>query len=347
MLDPCHSAGAFVYTGITKIFLMEVTGMKAIVLLSGGLDSVLAATLLERLGVEVTGMSFVTPFFNSAKAEKAASKLGIKLMVKDIGDEHLEMLKHPRYGYGRNMNPCIDCHGLMVRKAMGILPETGADFVATGEVLGERPKSQNRQALDTVASLSEAGDRLLRPLSARLLPATKPERDGLISKEDLLDLQGRSRKRQMKLVAEWGIDEYESPAGGCLLTDANVSARLSEMMSRQPEFDIHDALLVPLGRHVWSGDSIIVLGRRHDENENLHEVSLESDLLLREAGRPGPLALLRTYPRGRAADRAVLAEAARLLGIYGKGKRALSVDQVVATAGGVEEGSRFAPDQHD
>jgi tRNA-uridine 2-sulfurtransferase len=322
---------------------MEVTCVKAIVLLSGGLDSVLAATLLRCLGAEVTGLSFVTPFFNSAKAEKAALKLGIDLMVKDIGAEHLEMLKHPRYGYGRNMNPCIDCHGLMLKKAMEILPEMGADFVATGEVLGERPKSQNRQALDIVAALSEAGDRLLRPLSARLLPATKPELEGLIRKEDLLDLQGRSRKRQMKLAAEWGIDEYESPAGGCLLTDAGVSARLREMMSRQPDFDIRDTLLVPLGRHFWSGDSIIVLGRRHEENERLQETALESDLLLKEASRPGPLALIRTYPRGRAADKAVLAEAARLLGIYGKGKRALSLDQVVATAGGGEEGSKFAP----
>jgi tRNA-specific 2-thiouridylase len=286
----------------------------AIVLLSGGLDSVLAAALLRRLGLRVVGMSFVTPFFGSDKAERAAETLGIDLVVRDIG---------------KNMNPCIDCHGLMVKKAMESLAEADADFVATGEVLGERPKSQNRQSLDIVARLSGERDLLVRPLSARLLPATRPEVEGLIKREDLLDLQGRSRTRQMQLAAEWGIDEYESPAGGCLLTDANIGSRLKELMRRQPGFDTSDALLVSLGRQQWSGDTLIVVGRRHEENERLKEIALLSDYLLKDATLPGPLALLRSYPRGTYPDEKSREEAARLLGIYGKEKRPLLVDEVI------------------
>jgi tRNA-specific 2-thiouridylase len=301
----------------------------AIVLLSGGLDSVLVAALLRRLGLRVVGMSFVTPFFGSDKAVRAAEALGLELVVRDIGEEHLEVLKHPRYGYGKNMNPCIDCHGLMVKKAMESLAEADADFVATGEVLGERPKSQNRQSLDIVARLSGAGDLLVRPLSARLLPATRPEVEGLIKREDLLDLQGRSRTRQMQLAAEWGIDEYESPAGGCLLTDANIGSRLKELMRKQPGFDTSDALLVSLGRQQWSGDTLIVVGRRHEENERLKGIALLSDYLLKDATLPGPLALLRSYPRGTHPDEKSREEAARLLGIYGKEKRPLLIDEVI------------------
>ena len=205
---------------------------KALVLLSGGLDSVLAVELLRRCGLDVTGITFTTPFFGSAKAEKAADMLGIELLVADITSIHMKILKEPRFGYGRNLNPCIDCHTLMVKVAFEAMPEAGADFVATGEVLGERPKSQNRQALELVARFSGAEDLLLRPLSAKLLPETRPETEGWVERDCLLDLSGRSRKRQMELAEEWGIEEYETPAGGCLLTDAGFSARLHALTQR-------------------------------------------------------------------------------------------------------------------
>jgi len=317
---------------------------KALVLFSGGLDSVLAAELLRRCGVEVTGITFTTPFFGSEGAEKAAAELGIELLVEDITGRHLEILKNPRYGYGKNLNPCIDCHGLMVRVAAELMEGAGADFIATGEVLGERPKSQNRQALELVTKLSGAGELLLRPLSAQLLTETLPEREGWVERDCLLDLSGRSRRRQMDLAREWGIGEYETPAGGCLLTDGAFSTRLRELMSRVPGFDGVDTELMKVGRHTWIGSTLIVLGRRHEENVRLVGLALPTDMLLREKGIPGPTALLRSYPRGASPNRKDLKEAARLLGIYGKGKQPLKVDMVVEIQREQQEGIEAPPD---
>ncbi|MGQ9475560.1 MAG: tRNA 4-thiouridine(8) synthase ThiI [Actinomycetota bacterium] len=302
---------------------------RAVVLLSGGLDSMLAAELLRRCGVEVVGLAFQSPFFGAGKAEKAARHLGIPLRVEDITEPHLEVVRNPRFGYGKNLNPCVDCHALMVKRALEMLEELGGWFIATGEVLGERPKSQNRRALELVSSHSGAGDLLLRPLSARLLPETRPEREGWIRRENLLDISGRSRRRQMELAREWGIEDYESPAGGCLLTDPGFSSRLRELMARVPDFDREDAELVKLGRQFWLDDTLIVLGRRHEENRRLMEIALPTDLLLRERDRPGPLALLRRFPRGAKPGEETLEEAARLLGTYGKLKRPLSRGEVI------------------
>ncbi|MBC7247842.1 MAG: tRNA 4-thiouridine(8) synthase ThiI [Actinobacteria bacterium] len=309
-------------------------GRRALVLLSGGLDSMLAAELLRRCGVEVVGIAFTSPFFGSAKAEKAAAYLGLPLVVRDITGPHLEVVKAPRFGYGRNLNPCIDCHALMVAQALAMLRELEAHFIATGEVLGERPKSQNRRALDLVASASGAGELLLRPLSARLLPETLPEREGWVRREEMLDISGRSRRRQMELAEAWGIREYETPAGGCLLTDPGFSSRLRELLGRVPECDRRDVELIKLGRQVWRGKTLLVLGRRHEENLLLQETALPSDVLCRERDRPGPTALLRTFPRGASPSPGDLAEAARLLGIYGKGKTPLEVADIVVYDGG-------------
>lgn len=314
---------------------------RALVLMSGGLDSVLAVELLKRCGIEVTGITFTTPFFGSGKAEKAAGILGIELMVVDITPSHLEVLKEPRFGYGRNLNPCIDCHALMVKTAFETMEKVEADFVATGEVLGERPKSQNRQALDLVARFSGAGDLLLRPLSAKLLPETRPETEGWVERDCLLDLSGRSRRRQMELAEEWGIEEYESPAGGCLLTDAGFSGRLRELMARVPNFDGADAELVKVGRQSWTGSTLIVLGRRHEENLRLMELALPADVLLKEKDNPGPTALLRAYPRGASPSKKDIKGAAHLVGRYGKGKKPLKPDMLEEVGGeqGVDEGA--------
>ena len=315
---------------------------KAIVLFSGGLDSILAVELLRRCDIGVVPMTFVTPFFGSDAAAKAAAELGLELEVVDITTRHLEMLKEPRYGYGKNMNPCIDCHALMVRVASEHLEDLAADFIASGEVLGERPKSQNRQALDLVAKASGAGDSLLRPLSAKLLSETRPEREGWVDRESLLDLSGRSRRRQMDLAEEWGIGEYESPAGGCLLTDASFSTRLRGLMARVPGFDGHDAEAIREGRVFWTGSTLIVLGRRHEENLRLLAIALPSDLLLSEKDLPGPTALVRAYPRGASPNRKELKEAARLLGIYGKGKRPLQVHDLLEVPR-LRDGGESAP----
>ena len=206
------------------------SGVKAISLFSGGLDSQLAVRLIQNQGIVVTGINFSSPFFGADKrTERAAHDLGIDLRVEPVGEEYLErVLKNPVYGYGKNMNPCIDCHAFMFRKAGDLMEELGASFIITGEVLGQRPMSQNRSALNAVDKLSGYKGYIVRPLSARLLEATVPEKEGWIQRELLLDISGRSRTRQMKLAEEYGIKEYPSPAGGCLLTEQNFARRLKK-----------------------------------------------------------------------------------------------------------------------
>lgn len=192
--------------------------IRAVGLLSGGLDSMLAARLLLDQGIEVLGMTFVTPFFGPEKAQRAAEQLGIPLEVMDITVEHFRILKAPRYGYGKGMNPCIDCHALMIRKAGKCVENGRADFVFTGEVLGQRPFSQTKPSLRAVEKESGFAGRVVRPLSALLLPETFPEKEGWLDRSRLLDLRGRSRKRQMALAELYGLRDYPTPAGGCLLT---------------------------------------------------------------------------------------------------------------------------------
>ncbi|MCW8892049.1 MAG: thiamine biosynthesis protein, partial [Deltaproteobacteria bacterium] len=201
---------------------------KALGLISGGLDSGLAAMALMRQGIEVTGISFVTPFFGSDKAKKSAEAIGYPLIIEDIGAIHLEMVKTPQYGYGRNMNPCIDCHAMMFRLAGERMDKDGFDFLFSGEVLGQRPKSQNPNALKSVAKLSGFANRVLRPLSAKLLPITPMEESGIVDREQLLDIHGRSRKRQQALAKEWGYLDYPESGGGCLLTEEGFSNQLRD-----------------------------------------------------------------------------------------------------------------------
>lgn len=266
---------------------------RALCLLSGGLDSLLAVCVLKNQGVEVTGITFVTPFFGATNAKRSAQQLGIELIVVDITDEHLEMIKNPRHGYGKGMNPCIDCHAMMIKKAGEILKRDGFDLIATGEVLGERPMSQNLQALDTVARDSGFADFVLRPLSAKLLKPTKLEQDGLIDREKLLDLQGRSRKPQMELAQKFGIKNYMQPAGGCLLTDPNFSARLSALLEENPSATADDIQLLKLGRHfrLPSGARAIV-GRNFNDNEKIAAEMKHGRALMSPSVAPGPTVLL-------------------------------------------------------
>ncbi|MCM2265716.1 MAG: thiamine biosynthesis protein, partial [Desulfuromonadales bacterium] len=243
---------------------------KALGLLSGGLDSSLAAMCLKRQGIEVTAIAFVTPFFGAGKARRAAEMIGIPLLVHNIGDLHLEMVKHPRYGYGKNMNPCIDCHAMMFRLAGEIMLEQGFDLLFSGEVLGQRPMSQNLSALRAVAKYSGHPDRILRPLSARLLPETKMEEQGLVDREQLLDIQGRTRRRQELLAKEWGLVDYPSSGGGCLLTEKHFSDRLRDLFTYQPECAVSDVELLKIGRQFrLSERAKLALGRNQDDNTAL------------------------------------------------------------------------------
>ena len=266
--------------------------IKAVGLLSGGLDSMLAARILLDQEIRVLGVSFVTPFFGPEKAMRAAEQLQIPLKVLDITRDHWGMLKSPRYGYGKGMNPCIDCHALMVRKAGEYLKEIQADFLFTGEVLGQRPFSQTKPSLRAVEKESGYPDRILRPLSALLLKETKPEQEGLVDRSLLLDINGRSRKRQMALAEGYGLNDYPAPAGGCLLTDPIFSIRLKELFSHSPDPPLREVEFLKAGRHFRLDSKIkVIIGRNKKENEFIEKWVDPEDVWARVVGHPGPMAL--------------------------------------------------------
>lgn len=294
---------------------------KALGLFSGGLDSILAALVLRRQGIEVTGVTFVTPFFGAEKALKSAAPLAIPLIVRDIGAVHLEMLKNPRYGYGRNLNPCIDCHALMFRLAAAMMADGGFDFLFSGEVLGQRPMSQNLNSLKAVAKASGAGDRILRPLSARLLPVTAMEKEGRVDRNQLLDIQGRSRRRQEELANEWGVKVYPAPGGGCLLTEKSFINRLRELLETTPEADVVDVELLKLGRRFRLPPAAwLTVGRNREHNEAIRRLARPHHWLLQARDCAGPLGLV-----SGAVDADNLLAAAAIVAGYGKGKNCASL----------------------
>lgn len=271
---------------------------KTLVLLSGGLDSMLAAHVLMDQGVEITGLSFNSNFFNTAKAKKAAGELGIELIEIDFSDEHLEMVKNPEHGYGKNMNPCIDCHGLMLKKAKEIMDKEGFDFVATGEVLGQRPMSQNKESLKVVEKISGLEGKLIRPLSAKLLDESEPEKNGKLIRERLLDISGRSRQKQLELVKKYGIKEYASPGGGCLLTDPEFSEKLLKILEYWPDCKGGDIELLKYGRVFWLKDEnnknvLLIIGRDEKDNKRLEKLVRSGDIIIELIEENGPTSLIR------------------------------------------------------
>ena len=281
---------------------------KALVLFSGGLDSMLAVRLMQdQSKVEVAGIHFVNVFNSSEGAEserlparQAAAGLGLPLRVEDNSEALLGFVKEARYGLGKNMNPCIDCRIYILRRAAAVMAETGADFLVTGEVVGERPMSQNRQSLRLIEKESGAADVLVRPLSARLLGPTLPEREGWVDRERFLDISGRSRKRQMALAEQYGIGDYPSPAGGCLLTDPGFSARMRDLIKNGAGCAVCDCRLLKVGRHFrLEGGVKAVVGRNQEENEVIAGLARAGDRLAEVATHPGPLTLVRGGDEGR------------------------------------------------
>jgi len=268
--------------------------IKGLGLCSGGLDSMLSALLLQRQGIEVSFISLVTPFFSSESARKASLQTGIPLITLDITDDYMEMMKNPRAGFGKNMNPCMDCHALMFSKAGQILKKEGFDFLFSGEVAGQRPKSQTKNALRYVEKNSGFEGLILRPLSAKLLPVTEMEKKGLVNRDALLDISGRSRKTQFQLAKEFGIKEYPAPAGGCLLTDNLFSKKLKDLMEVQIVFDTRELYLLKYGRHFrLDAKTKVIVGRDRQDNEFImkyHEA--KKDVLFKHSALPGPDVIL-------------------------------------------------------
>ena len=251
--------------------------VKALGLCSGGLDSMLAALVLKRQMINVTWVSFETPFFSSANARKASEHTGIPLIVKQITPVYMEMLKNPRAGYGKNMNPCMDCHALMFRLAGEIMAKDRYDFLFSGEVVGQRPMSQRKQAMRYVEKHSGMEGVILRPLSAKLLPETEAEKSGLVDRSRLLDISGRSRKPQIELAGEFGITEYPAPAGGCLLTDPGYSRRLRDLFDHEQDIQETDLHLLKYGRHLRMHANLkLVVGRNQKENNEIESLAFSN-----------------------------------------------------------------------
>ena len=278
--------------------------VRALVLFSGGLDSILAAKILEKRGLDVTALTFTSFFFDSGQAEKSARELEIKLRVENISPEHLRIIRKPKFGYGVGMNPCIDCHLLMLKAAKCIMRKDKYDFLATGEVLGQRPMSQNAGALELIEREAGLVGKILRPLSAKVLPETEMEKyprakllgkieKPLVDRNGLYGISGRSRKEQMKLAEDMGIKNYPSPAGGCILTDKEYSKKLHELLENVKNIKNSDIALLRIGRHFWFGKERIILGRNHEENLQLKKIAEKGDMLIEPKDVPGPTALVR------------------------------------------------------
>jgi len=266
--------------------------MKALALFSGGLDSILAVKLIQEQGLDVVGICFESPFFSSDKAVRSAPYIGLSLKVVDIADSLIQIVLNPRHGYGKGLNPCIDCHELMFKTVGEMLKDEKADFIISGEVVGQRPMSQNLRSLSTISHGSGFKDFILRPLSAKRLPETLPERKGWVMRERLLGLSGRSRQPQIELAKKFGIEDYPAPAGGCLLTEKVFSRRLKDLLSLNPDFSRRDVELLKWGRHFrLSENAKIVVGRNQKENEVISSLRKEADTMFRVDSFPGPTVL--------------------------------------------------------
>jgi tRNA-uridine 2-sulfurtransferase len=278
------------------------TKPKAIALLSGGLDSSLAVRMMLEQGVEVEAVAIKTPFcdFDCGKGcghrvKEVADELGIKLKTVYFGEEYIRMLKRPKHGYGSGMNPCIDCRGMMYNAAKEHMEKTGADFVITGEVLFQRPMSQNNRALHIIENDAGMEGKVLRPLSAKHLPPTDAEKSGLIKRENMGDIKGRSRRGQLAMAKHYGIAEPPNAAGGCLLTDPAFSKRVEDIMDHCRDIPtLNDIELLKVGRHFrLTPDAKFVVGRNKEENEVIKALVVEGDVIFEARDHVGPTCILR------------------------------------------------------
>ncbi|OQA91331.1 MAG: tRNA-specific 2-thiouridylase MnmA [Elusimicrobia bacterium ADurb.Bin231] len=268
---------------------------KCLLLFSGGLDSILSAKILSAQNIEITLLSFKSHFFGSDIAQKTACNLGLPLKILDFGIEHLAIVKHPEFGRGKGLNPCIDCHLLMLKTAAMMMRESGYDFIATGDVLDERPFSQNRRVFALMDKEGAAEGLVLRPLSAKLLDITIPEKLGIVNREALYDFSGKSRVNHIELACRLGINEYPTPAGGCILTDKIYSAKLSELFRNVPDCSGRDCELLSKGRVFWIDGFLCVLGRNEQENKNLEVSCIQGDIFLNSRNFSGPSGLIRSF----------------------------------------------------
>ena len=322
---------------------------KAVALVSGGLDSMLAVKVIQEQGIHVEGINFFTGFCveghthairkkDRVKPKRnnalwVAEQLGIKLHIIDVIEEYKDILLNPKYGYGANLNPCLDCKKFMVHKAVEWIQKKGFDFIITGEVMGQRPMSQRKDTMPVVAKESGADDLLLRPLCAKLLPETKPEREGWIKRENMYDFSGRSRKPQMALAQKFGFTDYAQPAGGCcFLTDESYSAKLTDLWKARGDrnYELDDVMLLKVGRHIRPAENFkLIIGREEGENNFLSGYKKQF-INMHTVSHRGPLLLVDGTP-----EKKDLELAAQILARYSQGRDADEVTIEMTDQGGV------------
>jgi len=330
---------------------------KAVALISGGLDSMLAAKVMLEQGIHVEGINFYTGFcveghthairnHEHAKPKRnnalwTAEQLGIKLHIIEVIEEYKDVVINPKHGYGANLNPCLDCKGFMVKKAREWMEAHGFDFIITGEVVGQRPMSQRKDTMPVVARESGAFDRLLRPLCAKILPPTLPEREGWVDRDKLLDFSGRNRKPQMRLAASYGFSDYAQPAGGCcFLTDGNYTRRLGDLWEHRGDrrYELDDILLLKIGRHLRPRPHFKMIVAREEGETNFLMGYRRDFTHLTATSHSGPLVLV----EGEIGDDDLLL-AARLTARFGQGRTAERVTVEICPHGGTPRTVEVAP----
>ncbi len=278
-------------------------GVKVIGLLSGGLDSTLATRIMKKLGFEVIILNFMSPFCTctrndhgcKSEAKRLADELGAPVRLEFMGEKYIDMVKNPVHGYGKNMNPCVDCRIMMFKRAKEVMEEEGAAFVYTGEVVGQRAMSQKMDRMHLIERESGLAGRLVRPLCAKLLPPTIPEKEGLIDREQMLAIHGRSRKPQIQIAKEeFGMTENLCSGGGCLLTDASFSKRMKDLVIHDDDASVKDARLLRVGRHFRLSEELkVIVGRNEGENEQIEKMASADDFLFYPMEVNGPVALVK------------------------------------------------------
>ncbi len=281
--------------------MTEEKKKKVVALLSGGLDSQLAIKMMQEQGFDVSAVAIKTPFcdFDCGRGcgfeiRERADDLNVNLKTVYLGDEYIEMLKHPKHGIGAGFNPCIDCRSMMFDAAKKHMEEIGAEFIISGEVLGQRPMSQHAPALRTIENESDLVGKIVRPLSAALLPETDPEKDGLIKRENLGMIRGRTRRNQLDMAKKYGIENPPNAGGGCLLTEPQFGIKAKDLFSHTENPTINDIDLLKIGRHFrLDEETKFIVGRNKDENEMIKAIALPGDILLEAKDFVGPVSILR------------------------------------------------------
>jgi len=292
----------FVYGNLVQIDVTEEKEKKKVVaLLSGGLDSQLAVRMMQEQGFDVSAVAIKTPFcdFDCGRGcgfeiRERADDLNVNLKTVYLGDEYIEMLKHPKHGIGAGFNPCVDCRTMMFDAAKKYMEEIGAEFIISGEVLGQRPMSQHAPALKTIEKESGLVGKIVRPLSAGLLPKTDPEKEGLIKRENLGMIKGRTRRNQLQMAKEYGIENPPNAGGGCLLTEPQFGVKAKDLFDHIETPTINDIDLLKIGRHFrLDEETKFVVGRNKDENEMIKALALPGDILVEAKDYVGPVSILR------------------------------------------------------